>query len=188
MEARYDGDAPMHQHRSSQFQGLQLENRARKIVERLGGAWSRSRGMCCCPAHDDRTPSLSITLGKRAILVHCFAGCTNEAVIEAMAGLGIRIADLFDGTSGPIVAEPREEVANRNALRLWREASTIAGSPAEKYLVSRGITISSPELRFHPHMPLGPKGAVRFLPASCLRTMRKSQSKRAWPKTSIASR
>ena len=50
-------------------------------------------------------------------------------------------------------------------LRLWREASTIAGSPAEKYLVSRGITISSPELRFHPHMPLGPKGAVRFLPA-----------------------
>ena len=165
MEARYDGDAPMHQHRSSQFQGLQLENRARKIVEQLGGAWSRSRGMCCCPAHDDRTPSLSITLGKRAILVHCFAGCTNEAVIEAMAGLGIRIADLFDGTSGPIVAEPREEVANRNALRLWREASTIAGSPAEKYLVSRGITISSPELRFHPRMPLGPKGAVRFLPA-----------------------
>ena len=82
-----------------------------------------------------------------------------------MAGLGIRIADLFDGTSGPIVTEPREEVANRNALRLWREASTITGSPAEKYLVSRGITISSPELRFRPRMPLGPKGAVRFLPA-----------------------
>lgn len=82
-----------------------------------------------------------------------------------MAGLGIRIADLFDGTSGPIVAERREEVANRNALRLWREASTIAGSPAEKYLASRGITIASPELRFHPRMPLGPKGAVRFLPA-----------------------
>src|SRR5690606_18150649 len=67
--------------------------------------------------------------------------------------------------SGPIVAEPRQEVANRNALRLWREASTIIGSPAEKYLVSRGITIFSPELRFHPRMPLGPKSAVRFLPA-----------------------
>src|SRR3546814_15540567 len=82
-----------------------------------------------------------------------------------MAWHGIRIADLFDGTSDPIVTEPREEVANRNALRLWREASTIAGSPAEKYLVSRGITISSTELRFHPRMPLGPQGAVRFLPA-----------------------
>src|SRR3546814_9099038 len=75
-----------------------------------------------------------------------------------MAGHGIRIADLFDGTSDPIVTEPREGVANRNALRLWREASTIAGSPAEKYLVSRGITISSTELRFHPRMHLGPKG------------------------------
>src|SRR3546814_7704084 len=123
LEARYDGDAPMHQHRTSQFQGMQLETRARKIVEQLGGTGSRSRGMCCCPAHDDRTPSLSITLGKRAILVHCFAGCANEAVIEAMAGHGIRIADLFDGTSDPIVTEPREEVANRNALRLWRERS-----------------------------------------------------------------
>ena len=59
---------PMNQHRSSQFQGMQMETRARKIVEQLGGTWSRSRGMCCCPAHDDRTPSLSITLGKRAFL------------------------------------------------------------------------------------------------------------------------
>src|SRR3546814_19823878 len=131
LEARYDGDAPMHQHRTSQFQGMQLETRARKIVEQLGGTWSRSRGMCCCPAHDDRTPSLSITLGKRAILVHCFAGCANEAVIEAMAGHGIRIADLFDGTRDPIVTEPREEVAKRNALRAWREATAMPGSTAD---------------------------------------------------------
>src|SRR3546814_14119935 len=118
--------------------------------------------MCCCPAHDDRTPSLSITLGKRAILVHCFAGCANEAVIEAMAGHGIRIADLFDGTSDPIVTEPRAEVANSNELMLWRTESTIAGSPAEQYLVSRGHTISSTELPPHPRLPLGPTVAVRF--------------------------
>ena len=35
---------PMNQHRSSQFQGMQMETRARKIVEQLGGTWSRSRG------------------------------------------------------------------------------------------------------------------------------------------------
>jgi transposase len=34
--------------------------------------------MCCCPAHDDRTPSLSVTLGRKAILFHCFAGCSKE--------------------------------------------------------------------------------------------------------------
>ncbi len=142
-----------------------LEARARKIVEALGGTWSRSRGMCCCPAHADRTPSLSITLGKRAILVHCFAGCANEAVIAGMAKLGVRISDLFDGPAGEHASEPREEVANRNALRLWREASILAWSPAARYLSARGITIASSDLRFHPRMPLGPKGAVRFLPA-----------------------
>jgi len=121
--------------------------------------------MCCCPAHADRTPSLSITLGSRAILVHCFAGCSNEAVMQGMARLGVRISDLFDGVGGVVTSEPREELANRNALRLWREASILAGTPAERYLAGRGITVSSPELRFHPRMPLGPKGAVRFLPA-----------------------
>jgi len=149
----------------SQVHGASLEARARKIVEALGGTWSRSRGMCCCPAHADRTPSLSITLGKRAILVHCFAGCANEAVIAGMAKLGVRISDLFDGRGGPIASEPREEVADRNALRLWREASILPGSPAARYLSARGITIASSELRFHARMPLGPKGAVRFLPA-----------------------
>lgn len=150
----------------SQVQGREtLEARARKIVEALSGTWSRSRGMCCCPAHADRTPSLSITLGKRAILVHCFAGCTNEAVMQGMAKHGVRISDLFDGTGGPVTSKSRHEIADRNALRLWREASLLAGSPAARYLAGRGITISSSDLRFHPRMPLGPKGAVRFLPA-----------------------
>ena len=142
-----------------------LEARARKIVEALGGTWSRSKGMCCCPSHADRTPSLSITLGSRAILVHCFAGCSNEAVMQGLARLGVRISDLFDGAGGVVTSEPREELADRNALRLWREASILAGTPAERYLAGRGITVSSPDLRFHPRMPLGPKGAVRFLPA-----------------------
>ncbi|MFO1256095.1 MAG: hypothetical protein U1E37_10555 [Sphingomonadaceae bacterium] len=118
------------------------EARARKMNEALGGTWSRSKGMCCCPAHPDRTPSLSITLGKRAILVHCFAGCTNEAVIRALARLGVRIADLFDGAGGPITNEPRVDTANRNAFRLWLESSILTGTPAERYLAGRGITIS----------------------------------------------
>lgn len=142
-----------------------LETRARKIVEQLGGTWSRSKGMCCCPAHADRTPSLSVTLGKRAVLVHCFAGCSNEAVMQAMARLGVRISDLFDGPSGPIAVQPRVDVTDRNAFRLWLEASALAGTPAERYLAGRGIAVSSPDLRYHPRMPLGPKGAVRFLPA-----------------------
>ena len=142
-----------------------LEDRARKIVDALGGTWSRKGGMCCCPAHADRTPSLSVTIGRRAILFHCFAGCSNEAVLRGIAKAGMKAADLFDGSGGAIDALPREEMPSRNALRLWREAWVLAGSPAAEYLASRAIVASSPDLRFHPRMPLGPRDQVRFLPA-----------------------
>jgi putative DNA primase/helicase len=142
-----------------------LEDRARKIIDALSGTWSRKGGMCCCPAHADRTPSLSITIGKRAILFHCFAGCSNEDVLRGLSKSGITPADLFDGSGETIVAVPRAETPSRNALRLWREASVLAGSPAATYLSSRAISVRSPDLRFHPRMPLGPKDNVRFLPA-----------------------
>ena len=142
-----------------------LAKRAREIAEALGGTWSGSKGMCRCPAHDDRTPSLSIRLGRRAILVHCFAGCSNEAVIEGLARLAIKPAQLFDGQGDPIVAMPRAEAADRNALRLWRGASILKDSPASAYLAHRGIAFACADLRYHPRTPFGPKDAVRFLPA-----------------------
>lgn len=47
-----------------------------------------------CPAHDDKKQSLSVKQGDKRALVHCFAGCTAEAVVTA---LGMTLADLFDG-------------------------------------------------------------------------------------------
>jgi len=146
-------------------QSERLERRAREIVDSLGGTWRRSRGMCRCPAHDDRTPSLSVSLGRHAILLHCFAGCANDEVIAALARRGVRPRELFDGSGGPLLEQPRQEAADRNACRLWRGAGTLSGSPAEVYLTKRCLTQFSSDLRFHPRTPLGPRGAVRFLPA-----------------------
>ncbi len=56
-------------------------------VRRTGRGW-----MSLCPAHEDRHPSLSIAAGERAVLVHCFAGCTIQEVVRAM-GIGTR--DLY---------------------------------------------------------------------------------------------
>lgn len=142
-----------------------LEDRARAIVKALGGTWSRSRGMCCCPAHADRTPSLSISLGRQAILVHCFAGCSNDDVLEGLARSGVRIRDLFDGAGEIVTRIERADVPGRNVQRLWREAMILSGTCAESYLAARGISFKSSDLRFHPRMPLGPKGTVQFLPA-----------------------
>ena len=146
-------------------QSKRLERRAREIVDSLGGTWRRNRGMCRCPAHDDRTPSLSVSLGQRAILFHCFAGCSRAEIISALGRRGVRTRELFDGSGGPLPELVREETADRNAVRLWRGAVALKGSAAEAYLAKRGVTQLSPDLRFHRRTPLGPRGAVRFLPA-----------------------
>ncbi len=53
----------------------------------------RAQWVARCPSHDDRGPSLSIAEGTDGrVLVHCFAGCSAMAVLEA---LDLEFADLF---------------------------------------------------------------------------------------------
>jgi len=47
----------------------------------------------CCPAHNDKGPSLSIRETEDGrVLVHCFAGCS---VHEVLSAVGLEISDLF---------------------------------------------------------------------------------------------
>jgi hypothetical protein len=49
--------------------------------------------MACCPAHDDRHPSLSIReLDDGRLLLHCFSGCDVKSVLSA---LGLEFDALF---------------------------------------------------------------------------------------------
>ena len=43
----------------------------------------------CCPAHDDRNPSFFVSDINGKILLKCFAGCTQEEVINALRDLGL---------------------------------------------------------------------------------------------------
>lgn len=58
-------------------------------VKRTGkGKW-----IACCPAHDDKGPSLTIReLDDERVLVHCFAGCS---VHEVLGAIGLDMAALF---------------------------------------------------------------------------------------------
>lgn len=51
--------------------------------------------VACCPAHEDRSPSLAIKESEGTILLHCFAGCSVEDVCGAV---GIEITELFPPT------------------------------------------------------------------------------------------
>ena len=143
-----------------------LVETARCICESRGGKWSGTKGMACCPAHDDRTPSLGVSIGRQAILFHCFAGCDQQSVLAALAREGFEAPALFSGSKAADFPEPtRTRKPSTAALRIWRDAQPLRASPAKEYLESRGILAASSALRFHPRTPLGPKGRTRLLPA-----------------------
>lgn len=56
-------------------------------IDRLAGGFK-----ACCPAHEDRNPSLSVKPGDVRLMLHCFAGCPEDAVLQA---LGISTQQLF---------------------------------------------------------------------------------------------
>ena len=71
-------------------------------ARRLGpGKW-----IAKCPAHRDRSPSLAIREGKKAVLLRCWSGCATEDVLKA---IGLKMSDLF----------PNKPSAN------WREIGRI---------------------------------------------------------------
>ena len=64
------------------------------IVQRLGAKrCGDNKWQARCPAHNDHTPSLSISEGSDGkVLLRCFAGCSVEAITDK---LGIKVRDLF---------------------------------------------------------------------------------------------
>jgi hypothetical protein len=65
------------------------------FVSRLQGVRHTQSGgvIARCPAHDDRSPSLSVAdRGDGGLLVHCFAGCDAGAIVAAM---GLTLGDLM---------------------------------------------------------------------------------------------
>lgn len=68
------------------------------FLERLKGVRKNGSGYVAqCPAHEDKSPSLSITMGQRGVVFHCFAGCDPDAVIAAVK---LKWSDLFlDGST-----------------------------------------------------------------------------------------
>ena len=62
-------------------------------VRGRNGAWT-----ACCPAHEDKSPSLAIKEGDDGrVLLHCFGGCDVHSVLGAV---GMDMSDLFPAKQG----------------------------------------------------------------------------------------
>ena len=143
-----------------------LEEEGQALVQRLGGRWTSSGGMCRCPAHDDRTPSLSVRVGDRRLLFHCFAGCQTGNVIRALVAQRLLGTELRAGNVEAALAAADPGPRNRGAAtRLWSAARSIQRSPAEGYLRRRGLGLEASDLRYHPGTPYGRGAQAIFRPA-----------------------
>ncbi len=71
-----------------------------KNVRRKGSGWQ-----ALCPAQEDRNPSLSIDVREGKILIHCHAGCSQEAVLAALKIKARELSLDAGGGEQSIVAE-----------------------------------------------------------------------------------
>jgi hypothetical protein len=67
----------------------------------------------CCPAHDDSDPSLSVSTGDRGVLLHCFAGCTTQSILDA---IGFDYSDIFYEHTEP-AKDPLRKLATVTPIR-----------------------------------------------------------------------
>lgn len=107
-----------------------LESSGMKL-RKSGKGW-----MCKCPAHQDRSASLSLGEGRDGrVLLRCFAGCEVSAVVAA---LGLELTDLFPPR--PADTSPEGKNARREswqaigwgaALNVLAREATVVGIVAK---------------------------------------------------------
>jgi hypothetical protein len=114
---------------------------AETIARALGGRKSGRGWSARCPAHDDRTPSLSLRDGESGrVLVHCHAGCDQGAVIDALRARGLWPETIRpDRTPDQRRAWARQRRRDEADLRRARWFARAASAVAEEALAEMDV-------------------------------------------------
>jgi hypothetical protein len=92
------------------------------LLPRLDGVRKAGRGWIArCPAHEDRSPSLSIVEREDGVLlVHDHAGCTVD---DVCAAVGLKVSDLFPRTDArTLTPQQRREYRQAALIPRWHAA------------------------------------------------------------------
>lgn len=139
-------------------------NNLQQIASALNGKKTGNGFTCCCPAHDDKNPSLSLWISKNDKLgAKCFAGCSYEAIISALKSKGFLSEGKINSDKNIQVRncnDNKASKANNGKLqyiqKIYSEStSNIEDTPVEVYLRKhRGIAnrLLPATLRYHPEL------------------------------------
>lgn len=97
-----------------------------RLLPHLEGVrWTgREKLIAKCPAHEDRSPSLSVKeTDDGTLLVKCWAGCTADEIVSAV---GLRLSDLFPRTERTTTRTP--------GLPAWRRRRLLEAAEHERLI------------------------------------------------------
>ena len=110
-----------------------LLSRLDRVKSFGAGKW-RAR----CPAHgSNKNSSLSIADRDGRVLLHCFAGCSTEAVLAA---LGLTLRDLFDRPLGEYPREHSRPWKPSDVVDLVLQEASIVSVVASDILDKRAVS------------------------------------------------
>ena len=84
---------------------------AEMLATALGGKDAGKQWAACCPAHEDKSPSLIIFDGRESVQVRCLALCDPQDVIDALRARGLWGDRVSAGQASP----PRSKNVSREA-------------------------------------------------------------------------
>jgi len=126
------------------------------IANALKGKKTGSCWLAKCPSHQDKTPSLSISLSAEGkLLVHCFGGCSQKEVINSLRNLDLWPSKNFrhnlKAGVKPELPQATTESSRTHlfAMNIWEKTKQANQTHVTTYLASRAINTKIPEtIRF----------------------------------------
>lgn len=114
-----------------------MDSTLQDFAHKLGGKTKGNKVLALCPAHDDKSPSLSLTDVGGKILFHCFAGCSQERLIEKFVSLGLWNQQREE-TRRPLQIYQQ----NKEQQKPEKKKRPTVGDVAHEFIMSRGFYLN----------------------------------------------
>ena len=116
----------------------QLDNLLSRLTKVKGRAGSYT---ACCPAHDDKSPSLAVKEQDGKIILHCFGGCSVREIVGAV---GMDMTDLFPPAEAKYTPVPKVRFFATDLLKVLNLEAQIVAICA--FDMAKGKTIPAADL------------------------------------------
>jgi hypothetical protein len=111
-----------------------LLSRLDKVKKTGGNNW-----MACCPAHEDRSPSLAIGEKKNGVIViYCHAGCIP---LDILAAVGMEFSDLFPEKLADHISPLRNPFPAADVLEALSTETMIVAMTADRMFNDKDMTV-----------------------------------------------